>query len=107
MSKPLLGNCIGWLLSKTVYRLRKMVWGIYQTDRLIPSWAIGQTWGDYIFIRTGYITNGTILHESVHVEQWKRCGYFGFGFAIGYLWELIRHGYEGNRFEVEAREGSR
>ncbi len=41
-----------------------------------------------------------VLHEYFHVlAQWNR----GRMTALGYLVELMRHGYFANRFEVEAR----
>jgi hypothetical protein len=39
-------------------------------------------------------------HEHVHMDQFDR---WPFTFPFRYLWELLRHGYAGNRFEVEAR----
>jgi hypothetical protein len=114
MTEPYLGNLVGWILSKTVYRpdrrytsYRECWW----TVRLIPKWAVGQTWGDYVFIKSsvefGDIIGDILMHERIHVEQWRRYGWFGFGFAIRYLYELIVRGYEGNRLEIEARERSR
>lgn len=40
-----------------------------------------------------------LLHELRHVEQFESSPLF----PLRYLWESLRHGYVGNRFEVEAR----
>lgn len=40
-------------------------------------------------------------HEACHVLQYRRYGIGGF--FLRYAWETMRHGYEGNAFEVEAR----
>ncbi len=42
-----------------------------------------------------------LRHEFVHVEQYKKYGFVGFIFL--YVVETIKHGYQKNRFEVEAR----
>ena len=105
MTRPLLGNAIGWILSKTVYRpTARILNGMYLVDGLIPGWAIGQTWGDYIFIATTTASAWKIYdHEKIHVAQWHRYGYFGFGFAVRYIWGLIVYGYENHPLEKEAR----
>lgn len=41
-----------------------------------------------------------LLHELRHVDQFESTPLFPFL----YLWESLRRGYVGNRFEVEARE---
>jgi hypothetical protein len=41
-------------------------------------------------------------HEDCHKRQWRR--YWYIGFAVLYLWESWRKGYQQNRFEVEARQ---
>ena len=40
-------------------------------------------------------------HEMEHVYQVRRNGWLRF--HLIYLWELLRHGYKNNPFEVEAR----
>jgi len=40
-----------------------------------------------------------LLHELRHVEQFQA----SWAFPLRYLWETLRRGYVGNRFEVEAR----
>jgi hypothetical protein len=43
-----------------------------------------------------------VKHEVCHLEQFKKHGYFAF--ILKYLWESIRHGYHGNKYEEEARK---
>lgn len=40
-------------------------------------------------------------HEACHLLQADRHGCVRF--VLRYLWESLRHGYRGNRFEIEAR----
>ena len=42
-----------------------------------------------------------VLHESKHVEQWTRIGFFKFPYL--YIKECIAKGYYNNKYEVEAR----
>ena len=41
-----------------------------------------------------------LLHELRHVDQFEE----SVAFPVLYLWESVRHGYVGNRFEIDARE---
>jgi len=43
-----------------------------------------------------------VKHELCHLEQFKKYGFIGFIFR--YLIETVKHGYQMNKFEVEARE---
>jgi len=43
-----------------------------------------------------------LKHELCHVRQFKQYGFTGF--IVRYLIESIRHGYDNNKFEIEARE---
>lgn len=43
-----------------------------------------------------------VMHELVHVEQYRKHGFFTF--LTLYLIESIKHGYQNNRFEKEARD---
>lgn len=47
------------------------------------------------------ITEATLRHELVHIQQIRRVGFFKF--YITYVWYSIRHGYRNNPYEVEAR----
>jgi hypothetical protein len=40
-----------------------------------------------------------LLHEFCHVRQFQSVP----AFPLRYIWESLRRGYMGNRFEVEAR----
>lgn len=44
-------------------------------------------------------------HEECHKRQWRR--YWYVGFAALYLWYQVRHGYNRNPLEIEARMASR
>ncbi|MBV9110450.1 MAG: DUF4157 domain-containing protein [Gemmatimonadetes bacterium] len=46
---------------------------------------------------------GLLVHELVHVEQWRQDRLF----AVKYVAEWARRGYMGNRYEVEAYERER
>ncbi len=47
------------------------------------------------------LTRRLLTHELTHVRQWQAHPY---SFPVRYVWEFLQHGYEGNPFEVEARE---
>ncbi len=47
------------------------------------------------------LTRRLLTHELTHVRQWQA---HPFSFPVRYAWEFVRHGYEGNPYEVEARE---
>ena len=49
------------------------------------------------------IDAGLMVHELVHVEQWRADRLF----ALRYTLESMRRGYRGNRYEVEAYERER
>jgi len=42
-----------------------------------------------------------VKHELCHVRQFQEHGRYVFIFK--YLWETLRHGYQNNKYEVEAR----
>ena len=42
-----------------------------------------------------------VKHEMCHVKQFKKYGFYTF--VIKYLFENIKHGYDNNKYEVEAR----
>lgn len=59
-----------------------------------------------VYVLPGHEHNVSLLrHERCHLEQIKREGRLRF--AIGYLWELVRHGYWNNKYEVAARAAER
>ena len=40
-----------------------------------------------------------LLHEIRHVQQFETIWWF----PLRYVWESVRHGYRGNRYEADAR----
>jgi hypothetical protein len=46
------------------------------------------------------VTDRLFRHELEHVYQVRREGWLKF--YLTYLWESLRHGYKGNKYEVEA-----
>ena len=102
---PFLGTFIGWSLSFFFGRISKEKEEkitYIMVRRLIPGWAVGQTWGNIILIRQRCDGQYLRKHELVHVEQWKRLGWGGLGFIVAYLFETIKHGYDNNKYENEA-----
>jgi hypothetical protein len=87
------------------HRLHIVPWLRRPGRLLLPNWlaiTIGRdifTWRD--------LSPAELRHELAHVEQWRR---HGAGFAVRYLGaslnSLLAGGgwYQGNRFEVEARQ---
>src|ERR1035437_10927727 len=55
-----------------------------------------------IFIVEKHRHNAALLqHELIHWRQYRRQGIIKF--LLGYLKEHIQRGYDGNRYEIEAR----
>jgi hypothetical protein len=46
------------------------------------------------------LTPRLLRHEMAHVRQWQERP---FTFALRYAWNHVRHGYDANPYEVEAR----
>ncbi len=46
------------------------------------------------------LTRRLLTHELTHVRQWQA---HPLSFPVRYAWEFVRHGYEANPFEAEAR----
>lgn len=116
-----LGNFLGWLLSKLLgLKGRKSyLVHIHMAEesipievlfvrRLIPRWALAQTWGNKILYAGDPPLDFSVLsHEVVHVMQWKKHGFlFPFLYAWASLeaWLFGEHYYWDNAFEVEARK---
>ena len=106
MTKPLALNAIAQVL-RLLYGANR-VDNLYRVNRMVPKWAVGQTWGDFIFVRQevfGWTKEGfdrLVRHENTHIKQSYRLGYWGFGFIVVYLWYSIKYGYKGNPLEIEA-----
>ena len=67
------------------------------------GWA---SFWEVIYVLPGQEFNGPLIrHELCHLEQIRREGRLRF--AIGYLWELLRHGYWNNKYEIAARAAER
>lgn len=89
----------------------KLVIKVYSAKWLIPKRMVGQTWGNYVFIRKNVLTPMSITkvekHEFIHVWQYKTLGWWGIKFLLLYLYYSIKYGYTNNPFEIEARDKSR
>jgi len=107
------GWCLSWVYGRTGGDFRMRL--IYVKRIWLPWWMriVGQTWGQLILIRDDNRDPKVLPHEEVHVKQWERCGFWGLGFMVAYLWEWIKksiegrsfqYGYWNNKFEKEARE---
>lgn len=57
-----------------------------------------------IHVAESNISDQGVTHELTHVTQWHRYGFFGFLWR--YFSEQIRHGYQKNALEQEARKRS-
>jgi hypothetical protein len=71
----------------------------------VGGWCLGQrtvagiTLGKTVFLADHIrLESSLLLHELAHVRQFRQDKRF----PIRYLWESIRRGYTGNRYEVEA-----
>lgn len=42
-----------------------------------------------------------LRHEECHIAQFKKYGFVNF--VCRYLWESMLHGYQNNKYEIEAR----
>jgi hypothetical protein len=87
--------------------LRRARWRRGGLPVRIGGWCLGQSTVSAITLwRTIWLAPGLnptvelLLHELRHVEQFESSRLF----PLRYLWESLRRGYVGNRFEVEARE---
>jgi len=78
--------------------------------RLIPGWAVAQTWGGVVCYRAKLREHAryqaVITHELVHVRQAMLLGpLFLLAYPLASLWAWARggHYYEDNWFERQAR----
>jgi len=75
----------------------------------LPSWVWYKDFEGIAIYKLVLIKDGIpkyerayiLAHEYCHLEQAKKLGYFNWLYQ--YVKELIRVGYRGNKFEVEAR----
>ena len=73
----------------------------------VGGWGLGQrTVAAITLWRTVFLAPGTpldaelLLHELRHVHQFRASA----AFPLLYLWESVRRGYHGNRFEADAQQ---
>ena len=70
---------------------------------LASSWAAGLTLGYAVIVAKGYEADARILsHELRHVAQYEACGGIP-GFLRVHLADMLEHGYQDSRFEIDAR----
>jgi len=118
-SKPYCGSAVGHLMKflyggKFLKNFEVLQIGggparVYLVDRIWPTNDIvGQTHGEMIFILKSFAGSPNYrniqTHEFVHVWQSRQAGGWGLPFMAKYIWYLIRHGYQNNPYEVQARE---
>ena len=73
---------------------------------IVPNYILpfgkGLTLYKLVFIsKTAEDIPYVIAHESKHVEQWTRIGFFKFPYL--YIKQLFKNGYHSNAYEIEAR----
>ena len=75
---------------------------VYNFILLRKSWIGGITIYPFIFFKRKKeeVTDTLFRHELQHIYQVRELGWLSF--YLSYLWENIRHGYKGNRFELAA-----
>lgn len=67
------------------------------------GWA---SFWETIYVLPGWEHNRALIrHELCHLDQIRREGRLRF--AVGYLWELLLHGYWNNKYEIAARAAER
>jgi len=73
----------------------------------VGGWFLGTTsvsaitlWRTIWLARPKEVSAELLLHEIRHVAQFESDR----AFAVRYLWESVRRGYHGNKYEVDARE---
>jgi len=73
----------------------------------VGGWCLGRAsvsaitlWRTIWLARPNDASAELLLHEIRHVAQFESDP----AFAVRYLWESVRRGYRGNRYEVDARE---
>ncbi len=68
--------------------------------------VLGKTIHLYNVTKDEFLQNKKWLkHETRHLQQFRQYGFLKF--ILMYLWEGIRKGYHGNKYEVEAREAEK
>jgi hypothetical protein len=108
LMRPVIGRAIELppALVAQYPELRRAGWRRGGLPVRIGGWCLGRSSVSAITLwRTIWLAPGLnpglelLLHELRHVDQFEASVFF----PVLYLWESVRHGYVGNRFEVEAR----
>ena len=75
---------------------------IYNFLPLRRSWIGGITIYPFIFFKRKReeVSDRLFRHELEHIYQVREDGWFRF--YLTYIWESIRHGYKGNKYEIMA-----
>ena len=73
----------------------------------VGGWFLGQAsvsaitlWRTIWLARPAGVSEELLLHEIRHVAQFEADPTF----ALRYVWESMRRGYRGNKYEVDARD---
>jgi hypothetical protein len=108
LTTPVLGNLLGVML-KTLYKAHRVGNTVINLNKQVVTAVIytvtsfpimksikGQAAGSYIFIRNDIASNiddysRILAHESKHVEQQYRLGWFGLMFFIKYYWQFFTY----------------
>lgn len=91
----------GWGCDAAAHRLRPdpLVHAGLRLQRVASFW-------ETIYVLPGWEHNRALIrHELCHLDQIRREGRLRF--AVGYLWELLLHGYWNNKYEIAARAAER
>lgn len=68
---------------------------------MLPGDLTAITIGQTCYVKRGArLSDETVAEEQAHAQQWKKYGWI---FPVLYLWELMRHGYKNNKYEIEAK----
>jgi hypothetical protein len=85
-------------------------WRVGGLPPRVGGWCLGARsvaaitlWRTVWLARHEVATPELLLHELRHVQQFEAVR----GFPWRYVWESLRRGYSGNRFEVDARDYAR
>ncbi len=74
--------------------LRLRLLDFLRADGLTLPWRV-------VYLRPSRFEDANLrAHELVHIEQIDRDG--SLTFSLRYVWWLVRHGYDGNPYEIEA-----
>ena len=73
----------------------------------LSDWVAAITLYPFIFYNTShrlykYDFPALRVHEYVHIKQVRQYGWLKF--YLTYLYQNLRYGYQGNKYEVEARK---